>query len=206
MVALSPLPVNPGARNLCVRSTLAAACAQPLGASIAINGVCLTLVRKQIEDQSTLLNFEVSEESLKRSTLGQLTPQSMANLELAMSLGERLGGHWVSGHVDATAVVCKIENQGDFVNVSFATEPESSKLIAPFLVEKGSIAVNGVSLTINGVCDGKDFSSFSVMLIPHTLMATNLNSLKVGSKVNLEADLMAKYVNRYKSYAEALHV
>jgi riboflavin synthase len=167
-----------------------------LGDSVAINGVCLTIVKSS----NTKFLFEVSPETLSCTALAKLNVDDFVHIEPAMSLGDRIGGHLVSGHVDTIAPLSKMENQGDFWCLEWKLKGESRKKIAPYLVPKGSIAVNGVSLTVNQV---KDIDTeltnetfFDVMLIPHTLKVTTLGTLKIGELVNLEADMMAKYASR----------
>lgn len=181
-------------------------CRQPdaaqwsLGDSVAVNGLCLTIVRNEAREASRALVFEVSEESLARSNLGALKSGSFVHIESALKMGAALGGHLVSGHIDAVGVVKEVDKQGDFWNIRIGLQGEARERIAPFLVEKGSIAVDGVSLTVNGVVDEKTETVFSLTLIPHTLEVTHFSRLHSGQRVNLEADLMAKYVLRYKNY------
>lgn len=167
-----------------------------LGDSIAINGVCLTIIAKQDSN----FDFEVSPETLERTTLGQLRQGDQVHLEPAMALGDRIGGHLVSGHVDAVAPLSKLAPVGDFWQLEWKLSGEARDRVAPFLVEKGSIAVDGVSLTVNAVRDTDQETFFDVMLIPHTLEVTQLGQLKLGGLVNLEADMIAKYVNRAGTY------
>lgn len=155
-----------------------------LGESIAINGVCLTVVHCARQQAS----FQLAPETLRRSNLGQLTEGSLANLERALRLGDRLGGHWVQGHVDGVATLLRRQPDGDWEKFFFALPADLSR----YLVAKGSITVNGVSLTVVDV----DATSFSVALIPHTLSITNLGALREGDPVNLEVDILAKYVER----------
>lgn len=156
-----------------------------LGESIAVNGACLT-VTNAVKDISS---FDVSAETLKLTNLGQLQPGAQVNLERAMRLSDRLGGHLVTGHVDQIARVAVIEKSGDYVLMGFEGT-ESGKHL---LVKKGSVAVNGVSLTVNEV----GANGFQVMLIPHTLERTNLNQLKLDSVVNIEFDWMTKIIVNY---------
>ncbi len=173
-------PRGPGARVTigCTLEPLA------LGDSISVDGVCLTV--------DTLLQggFEAdcSHETLARTTLGSMLLGGGVNLERAATLGQRMGGHIVSGHVDGTGVVSERRPVGDALHVEM-TMPRD---LARYVAEKGSICVNGVSLTVNGV--GAD--RFSVMLIPHTLHKTTLDGIAVGAKVNLEVDVVARYVAR----------
>ncbi len=157
------------------------------GESIAINGVCLTAYgisgRKFLAD--------VSPESLSRTTLGGLTSGASINIERALRLSDRLGGHIVSGHIDCTAEVLERRPNGQFTIFVFALPQELNK----YIIEKGSVAIDGVSLTVNR-CDG---GRFSVSIIPQTLQVTTLGNLKRGSRVNIEVDLIGKYVERLLS-------
>lgn len=160
-----------------------------LGDSIALNGACMTVVAKT--DSS--FSVEVSRESL-RCTVG-LDRLGEVNLEKALTLAERLGGHLVSGHVDGLGVVRRFEEVGE----SWELVIEAPKELAKYLAYKGSIVVNGVSLTVNRVTDTATGCEFSINLIPHTIEVTTLKHLNAGSKVNLEIDLIARYVERMLS-------
>lgn len=160
-----------------------------LGDSIAINGACMTVVEKT--DSSFVV--DVSRESLN-CTAGLDTPAEV-NLEKALTLAERLGGHLVSGHVDGLGIVRKFEPVGE----SYELVVEAPRELAKYLAFKGSVVVNGVSLTVNRVEDVAEGCRFSINLIPHTIQVTTLKHLKVGSKVNLEIDLIARYVERMLS-------
>ena len=150
-----------------------------LGDSVAVDGVCLTVV----EDGGGRLAFDVVPE-----TLGRVKPfGERVNLEPALRAGEPLGGHYVQGHVDGVGTVDRVEPEGDGARVGIAA-PE----LARYLVEKGSIAVDGVSLTVARLTE----TGFEVALVPHTLAATTLSELTPGAVVNLEADVLAKYVER----------
>lgn len=153
-----------------------------LGDSIAVNGVCLTVV----EFDNSSFQVHVSKETLS-CTVGLDTPKA-ANLEKAMQLADRLGGHLVSGHVDGVGQVVKFDKLGDCMQLVIRAPHAISRYIAV----KGSIAVDGVSLTVNSV----DGDVFSINLIPHTLEVTTLKLLGIGSRVNLEIDLIARYVER----------
>lgn len=155
-----------------------------LGDSVAVNGCCLTIVSLDADTWS----FDVGEESLNRTNLGALTPGDVVNLERALAVGARLGGHFVQGHVDGRGTVRAIDRDGEWITMRFALAEQ----LARYLVEKGSIAVDGVSLTVVEALPAE----FSVMLIPHTLSATTLGRRKIGDAVNLEVDLLAKYVER----------
>jgi riboflavin synthase len=154
------------------------------GDSVAVNGVCLTAI--DIRDGG--FAAEAMVETLRRSALGALEPGAQVNLELALRADGRLGGHVVQGHVDGTGVVSEIRGEGIARVLSIDTAPE----VARYLVEKGSIAVNGVSLTVSALCE----DGFEVSLIPETLTRTNLGSMTVGDRVNLEVDVLAKHVER----------
>ncbi|UGQ47797.1 riboflavin synthase [Massilia endophytica] len=164
-----------------------------LGDSIAINGACMTVVEKT----GGSFTVDVSRESLN-CTVGLDAPGEV-NLEKALTLAERLGGHLVSGHVDGLGVVRKFEPVGE----SWELVIEAPRNIAKYLAFKGSIVVNGVSLTVNRVQDigsGADLvCQFSINLIPHTIQVTTLKHLTVGARVNLEIDLIARYVERMLS-------
>ena len=155
-----------------------------LGASIAVNGACLTVTKKG-KDRFAV---DVSPETLNRTSLAILGIGSLVNLERPLRLQDGLGGHLVTGHIDGVAVVESIESQGEFTFFTFRIPAQ----LASFLVSKGSIAVDGVSLTINE-CSRK---GFSVAIIPFTLEHTNLRARRVGDKVNVETDLIGKYVQK----------
>ena len=158
-----------------------------LGESIAVNGVCLTVTAFD----ATTFRVEASEETLRVTSLANLQPGAKLNLERALRLGDRLGGHMVSGHVDGLAVVRALRPIGDSVRITFSPPAELRMYLAP----KGSVTLDGVSLTINDV----EPDGFQVMLIPHTREMTTLGALAVGSKVNLEVDVLARYVCHYLS-------
>jgi len=155
-----------------------------VGESIAVNGVCLTLLPKESVD---LLHFDVSPETLKRTTLGTLIEGSTVNLERAMVASSRFGGHYVSGHVDAMAQVQSIHPIGEYTQLELSGFRNQAKL---YLIPKGSITVEGVSLTINTVTE----QSIQLMLVPHTLLHTTLNVLEVGQYVNIEFDYFTRIV------------
>lgn len=153
-----------------------------LGESVAVNGACLTVVRSA----GDRFAFQAGPETLAKTNLGRLAVGDAVNLERALRVGDRLGGHFVTGHVDAVGTVVERRREGDWEFFSFAIPGEFAKLV----VDKGSIAVDGVSLTV--VSAGP--ANLSVMLIPHTLAATTLGRRQVGDAVNLEFDLLAKHV------------
>ena len=159
-----------------------------LGDSIAVNGVCLTVVKKNGGDFSV----DVSRETLD-CTEGLDAAGAPVNLEKALRLADRLGGHLVSGHVDGVGEVAEFTDLGE----SWKLVVRAPQVLAKYIAVKGSITINGVSLTINQVADNNSGASeFSVNLIPHTLLMTNLKNLRAGSRVNLEVDLIARYVER----------
>ncbi|MDB5757307.1 MAG: riboflavin synthase [Burkholderia sp.] len=160
-----------------------------LGDSIAINGACMTVVAKT----DTRFEVDVSRESLNR-TAG-LDTTGEVNLEKALTLADRLGGHLVSGHVDGLGTVRRFEPVGE----SWELVVEAPRELGKYLAYKGSIVVNGVSLTVNRVEDTTAGCEFSINLIPHTIQVTTLKHLKPGSQVNLEIDLIARYVERMLS-------
>ena len=157
-----------------------------VGESIAVSGVCLTVVPPAAAGQP--LCFDVSPETLSRSSLGGLSPGAGVNLERALRASDRLGGHVVAGHVDGTAEVLAVEASGESWTFRFSLPAA----LARYAVEKGSISVDGVSLTIAGLREG----SFDVAVIPHTFEATTLGERKAGDVVNLEVDVLGKYVER----------
>jgi riboflavin synthase len=158
-----------------------------LGESIAVSGCCLTVASIAAGG----FEADASSETLARTTIGSLAVGAPVNLERALRAGDRMGGHIVSGHVDGVGSLARRRPVGESVAMTFAAPAE----LARFVAEKGSIAVDGVSLTVNRVAAaGGD--SFEVMIIPHTLEKTNLGSLAEGAAVNLEVDLVARYVAR----------
>lgn len=154
------------------------------GESIAVNGACLTA--RNITGRRFYV--DVSPESLARTILGRLQTGHRVNLERALRLSDRLGGHLVSGHVDAQGQVEQRSNAGDFTLFTFSLDPGLTR----YVIEKGSIAINGVSLTVNS-CER---DRFSVSIIPHTLAVTTLGALKQGDWVNIEVDMIGKYVEK----------
>jgi riboflavin synthase len=154
------------------------------GESIAINGVCLTAYAME----SRRFMVDVSPETLTRTTLGDLGAGASVNMERALRLSDRLGGHIVSGHVDCVATVRERRNVGAFTLFSFSLPEQWSR----YVIEKGSVTVDGVSLTVNSCMTGQ----FEVSIIPHTLQVTTLGRLKTGSRVNIEVDIIGKYVEK----------
>ena len=158
-----------------------------IGDSVAVSGVCLTVVGKSAHTFSA----DVSPETFSCSTLELLRAGSRVNLERALCVGDRLGGHIVTGHVDAVGSVKQISSTQNAVVIDIEVPAACSR----YLIEKGSIAVDGISLTINSVSS----NSFQLSIIPHTLDVTTLKALRTGSKVNIETDILGKYVERLMS-------
>ena len=180
VVELRPDP--PGLRVVIRHAEIAAGA--KLGDSIAVNGCCLTVVA--IEGDT--LGFDAGAETLKLTNLGRMQPGEKVNLERSLKVGDELGGHFVTGHIDAMGLVDERIDDAEWSTVWFRIPPRLSSQLA----SKGSVAVNGVSLTLVDV----EVQRFSVMLIPHTLSVTNLGDLQVRSKVNIETDILAKYVEK----------
>ncbi|NNK94941.1 MAG: riboflavin synthase [Desulfobacterales bacterium] len=162
------------------------------GESIAVSGACLTAYN--IHGKRFMA--DVSPESLSRTTLGKLAANGMVNLERALRLSDRLGGHLVSGHIDCIGRVSGIKKQGEFTVWSFSVPEEQDR----YIVEKGSIAIDGISLTVNSCSRG----TFSVSIIPHTMDVTTLGTLRNGSVVNIEVDIIGKYIEKLLSAKPAL--
>ena len=158
------------------------------GASIACSGACLTLTEKS----GDRFNADVSRETLSRTTLGLWKVGSPVNLERSLAMGEEIGGHLVSGHVDAVATVARVEEQGDSTEMTFCAPAG----VAPFIAEKGSIALDGVSLTVTFIEDRERDCRFGVSIIPHTREVTTFSGLAPGDRVNLEIDMLARYMHR----------
>lgn len=158
-----------------------------LGESVAINGCCLTVVA--IDDN--LWSFQAGTETLSKTNLGDLRAGSPVNLERALPANGRLGGHFVQGHVDGVGTVAAIDRDGDWITMTFRL-PES---LAAQLVPKGSVTVDGVSLTVVTVTA----NTFTIALIPHTLAVTTLGTRQVGDRVNIETDILGKYVRQFMS-------
>jgi len=153
-----------------------------IGESLAVNGVCLSLVKKE----GNTLTFHLSPETLDSTTLGSLRIGDSLNLELPLSLSSPLGGHLITGHIDATAKVLRIIQKQEGKRMAFSFPPN----LRPYLIPKGSVAVNGVSLTVAALTP----SSFETEIIPITLKNSNLGNLRQGDRVNLECDMIGKYV------------
>jgi len=189
MGAVERLVPRQGGARLTLRPRAMDVDALVLGESVACSGVCLTVV----ERGGGLVSFDAVPETLSRTTVGGWRPGSIVNLERALALGDRLGGHLVQGHVDAVGEVLTrvAEGQGARLAISLPAA------IAPLVAEKGSIAVDGISLTVAAA--GRD--RFEVALIPETLARTTLGEARPGTKVNLEADVVARHVARLREFA-----
>lgn len=163
-----------------------------LGASIACSGVCLTVIDKA----PGRFTVDVSAETVSRSAAGMWAPDRRLNLERALRVGDELGGHIVTGHVDGTGRVTSIDPDGGSRRIGVAVSPD----LAPYLAAKGSITLDGVSLTVNDVTDHPDETLFTINLIPHTQAVTTLGALAAGQAVNLEIDVLARYLQRMEAY------
>jgi riboflavin synthase len=176
------IPESPGVRFVIREATIAGA--SKVGDSIALNGCCLTVV----EFNADRLAFQAGEETLSRTNLGELAPGSVVNMERSLRAGDAIGGHYVTGHIDAVGTVDNRRDDGDWCTMWFrAPAPQLQQMAS-----KGSVAVDGVSLTLVDVDDQR----FSVALIPHTLTETTVGRRQVGDSVNIETDVLAKYVQR----------
>lgn len=162
-----------------------------IGDSIAVNGLCLTVT----EFDNNIFRADVMNETLNRSSLGSLKSGSPVNLERAMSANGRFGGHIVSGHIDGTGIISSIKNDGIAIWYTISTNPE----IMCYIVEKGSIAIDGISLTVAKVTN----VNFSVSIIPHTAKQTILSYKKTGDTVNLENDIIGKYIEKFTRPAKS---
>jgi riboflavin synthase len=163
-----------------------------LGASIACSGVCLTVVDKG----PNWFAVDISSESVSRTAQGQWTEGKALNLERAMKLGDEMGGHIVTGHVDGVAEIVEVAAAGDSKRVTVRLPRD----LASFVAAKGSITLDGVSLTINTVDDAADGTRFTVNIIPHTQAVTTLGDLSAGQPVNIEIDVLARYLKRMEAY------
>ena len=155
-----------------------------VGDSLAVNGVCLTAVTT-----GSNIAFEVSPETIRNTNFGELKMNDRLNLERPLKLIDRLGGHLLTGHVDGIGLITDKKQEGEYTLYTFEVKPE----ILKYIVKKGSIAVDGISLTVTGF----NRSSFSVAIIPHTLRATNIGDKRIGNRVNLEVDIIGKYVEKF---------
>ncbi len=167
-----------------------------LGESIALSGVCMTVERFEVEEPGAWFECTAGHETLAITTLGNLNEGSTVNLERAMGLGQRMGGHLVSGHVDAMAKVLRFEEVGVGWDLDIEVGPE----LRHYFILKGSVAVDGASLTVARL----DEQSLGIMLIPHTLEVTTLGTLQPGDFVNIEVDMIGKYVARMLGSAELI--
>jgi riboflavin synthase len=187
-----PMPSGQGGVRLALGHSADLGRRLEIGASLAVSGVCLTVIsldgRSLDGDPPLGCTVELSPETISRTNLGGLRRGDAVNLEAALRMGDPLGGHWVQGHVDGTTTVVARRDLTDHRVLAFAVPPE----LELFLVEKGSITVDGVSLTVSALGP----AGFEVALIPHTLDRTTLSALQPGDKVNLEVDVLAKYVHR----------
>ncbi|HEX2874464.1 MAG TPA: riboflavin synthase [Polyangiaceae bacterium] len=176
---------GPGYRLVVGTAGLTGFEALELGESIAVSGACLTVIAQT----STSFDADVSLETTEKTTLGALALGSDLNLERSLRVGDRLGGHWVSGHVDGIGRIVSVEPQGDAWLVKVSMPEELRRFVAP----KGSVALDGVSLTVNAVAG----LELQVMLIPHTRQVTSLKAWRAGAELNLEVDLVARYLVNY---------
>lgn len=169
-----------------------------LGESLAVNGVCLTLA--SIEQSAPgLLHFHLSPETIQKTTLASLPKNSWVNLERALRLGDRLGGHWVQGHVDGIAKLIAIDQKGEdwVLRVQYPAE------FKKFFIPKGSVCLDGISLTVNHLIDAEN--SIELMIIPHTWKATNLQKAQINQQLNLEVDVLGKYMQRMLETSQDSH-
>lgn len=169
-----------------------------IGASIACSGVCLTVVERGGSAGDAWFDVDLSGETVSRTVPGMWDTSARLNIEPSLRLGDELGGHIVTGHVDSVGEVVKVARDGDSWKVAIRARAD----MAPFIAEKGSITVNGVSLTVNDVRDREDRScDFLLNIIPHTAAVTTLGDLAAGDHVNLEIDVLARYLKRMQSHA-----
>jgi riboflavin synthase len=159
-----------------------------IGCSIAINGVCLTLIAKQKLASKTILSFQVSKQTLKNTSLKNWQIGKLVNLEFSLMVGDELGGHMVLGHVDDVAKITKISK----IKASHKMTFSAKKSLLRFIAKLGSVCLDGVSLTVTGVTN----NLFSINLIPHSFNHTNFKELKIGDEVNIEIDPIARYLQR----------
>ncbi|APG61940.1 riboflavin synthase subunit alpha [Sphingorhabdus lutea] len=163
-----------------------------IGASIACSGVCLTVVEKGIDDNGPYFSVDVSDETINCTSSAMWHVGAKLNLERALCVGDELGGHIVTGHVDGVGRITKIENIGGSLGVTVKMPDE----LAPYVAAKGSITVDGISLTVNRVMDAQDGHYFMLNIIPHTAEVTSFADIKEGQEVNLEIDVLARYLKR----------
>ena len=165
-----------------------------IGESIAVNGVCLTLTK--VENES-VLSFELSPETFSKTLFAKLSKGDLLNLERALRVGDRFGGHWVQGHVDGSGRIQSLKKTGDFWNIKIKVPLDSLS----YFVEKGSVCIDGISLTVNDL-EGEDL--ISLMIVPHTYNHTHLHTKNEGDSVHLEYDILAKYILRQKKVLEKI--
>jgi len=164
-----------------------------LGASIACSGVCLTVVDKGADEKGGWFAVDISAETQNRTAPGMWEPAAPLNLERPLRVGDELGGHIVTGHVDGIAEVTALEPIGDSLRLALAAGPA----LAPYIARKGSIALDGVSLTVNDLAPLPDAGvAFSVNIIPHTAAQTSLGQVRTGQRLNIEIDILARYLGR----------
>jgi riboflavin synthase len=182
--------IRPGPKSieLTIRANICGAGVR-VGDSLAVNGCCLTVVKLARRAKQSKIQFDLLRETWKRTNLQFVQPGSLVNLERSLPADGRLGGHFVTGHVDAVGKITRWERQGDDHTLEIAAAPE----VMRYLVSKGSIAVDGVSLTVGRLAK----SGFRVWVIPHTYDVTAFRERKVGDWVNLEADILGKYVEQF---------
>ena len=167
-----------------------------IGASIACSGVCLTVVKRGGEKGASWFAVDVSAETVSRTAKGMWSEGHNINLEPSLRLGDEMGGHIVTGHIDAVGIVHDWRPEGDSMRATIATTAD----LAPFVAAKGSITVDGVSLTVNSISDRPDSTThFGLNIIPHTAEVTTLGELRQGGEVNLEIDVVARYLQRMAS-------
>jgi len=170
-----------------------------MGASIACAGVCLTVVDKGHDARGHWFAADISGESVRCTTAGGWGVGTRLNLERALKVGDELGGHIVSGHVDGVGTISRLEDAGDSKTFTFT----AGRDLAPYISPKGSITLNGVSLTVNSVSDTPETVTFSVNIIPHTAHWTTFGAAAVGDSINIEIDILARYLSRMKSVVSA---
>ena len=184
--------IHPGAKSieLTVRAKVAGRGVK-VGDSISVNGCCLTVAKAATKGSSRLLRFDLLKETWKRTNLKDARPNAMVNLERALEVGARLGGHFVTGHIDGTGRIRRWERAGKDHVLEISAPAE----VMRYVVFKGSISVDGISLTVAGVSPRR----FRIWIIPHTYEVTALRERAVGDEVNLEADILGKYVRQFTS-------
>jgi riboflavin synthase len=181
-----------GTMILCLESSILDA---ELGESIAVNGVCLTVAEM---DSKGVLQFALSQETLKCTALGELAVGAEVNLERSLPNGARNSGHWVQGHVDGVGEIKSMSSQSESINTQscYTLQVGIPREFSRYCIQKGSIALNGVSLTINAIQENLEETLLSFTLVPHTVMNTSFHQLSAGRKINFELDCIAKYVEK----------